>query len=127
MEVCTTHSLIDLCVIRGGKSARSKKASAPPVPLRTPFDFSKLDQEEAEIDSLLEQRQAELKEFLIEKCPWTYVNFNDIKRLDMMKDQTIFAIRAQPGTKLEVPDPDTVRLLSFFVLISAEGWIHKKI
>lgn len=71
---------------------------------------SQLADEEAEIDRLLELRQYELKQFLSEKALWTYVNFDDIKRLEMMRDQTIFAIRAQPGTKLEVPDPDIVLL-----------------
>lgn len=74
----------------------------------TSVDVHQLDADEVELDRLLEARQADLKNFLQEKAPWVYVNFDDIKRLEMMKDQTIFAIRAQPGTKLEVPDPDMV-------------------
>lgn len=75
-----------------------------------------LDFDEAQMDQLLELKQAELKQYLYENSPWAYVNYEDIKRLDMMQGQTIFAIRAQPGTKLEVPDPDVVcvRIVALF-------------
>jgi len=36
---------------------------------------------------------------------YTYVKFQDLKQLELLRGQTVFAIRAQPGTKLEVPDP----------------------
>jgi hypothetical protein len=67
-----------------------------------------MDLDEAQMDQLLELKQTELKQYLYDNSPWAYVNYEDIKRLDMMQGQTIFAIRAQPGTKLEVPDPDIV-------------------
>jgi hypothetical protein len=39
---------------------------------------------------------------------YAYVQYKDIRELAGMEDQTIFAIKALPGTKLEVPDPDEV-------------------
>jgi hypothetical protein len=43
-------------------------------------------------------------------CRYAYVQYKDIRELKGMEDQTIFAIKALPGTKLEVPDPDEVVL-----------------
>jgi len=36
----------------------------------------------------------------------TFVTHDDIRHLPGMEEQTIIAVRAQAGTRLEVPDPD---------------------
>ncbi len=35
-----------------------------------------------------------------------YVSFEDIRRLDTLRGDTVIAVKAPPGTTLEVPDPD---------------------
>jgi hypothetical protein len=37
-----------------------------------------------------------------------YVDKDDILDLESMQDQFVLSVRAQPGTRLEVPDPATV-------------------
>ena len=39
---------------------------------------------------------------------FNYVTYSDIRTLPEMDDQTIIGIKAPPGTRLEVPDPDEV-------------------
>ncbi len=42
-----------------------------------------------------------------EQCaPYAYVTHNDIKSIPELRGDTLIAIKAPPGTELEVPDPD---------------------
>lgn len=36
----------------------------------------------------------------------SYITHGDMKKLDSFRDQSVMAIKAPPGTTLEVPDPD---------------------
>jgi transcription factor E2F3 len=36
----------------------------------------------------------------------SYITHDDMRSLDSFKDQSVMAIKAPPGTSLEVPDPD---------------------
>eukprot|EP01126_Amoeba_proteus_P044049 TRINITY_DN4876_c0_g1_i6.p1 TRINITY_DN4876_c0_g1~~TRINITY_DN4876_c0_g1_i6.p1 ORF type:complete len:325 (-),score=46.31 TRINITY_DN4876_c0_g1_i6:79-1053(-) len=86
------------------------KSTKKPVNVRPPTVVSeneilRLKKAEAELDMTLELRQEELKQLLEQFSFWAYVEYEDIHNLEMMKDKTIMAIRAEPGTKLEVPDP----------------------
>jgi hypothetical protein len=64
-------------------------------------------------NSLLKERGLSQSNTLIfiASSRYAYVQYKDIRELAGMEDQTIFAIKALPGTKLEVPDPDEVRII----------------
>ncbi len=47
--------------------------------------------------------------FLTRALTFNYVTYSDIRTLPDMDDQTIIGIKAPPGTRLEVPDPDEVQ------------------
>jgi transcription factor E2F3 len=67
-----------------------------------------LAEEEQNIDQLILNKQAELK-YMVESSEtnkFNYVTYADIRTLPEMDDQTIIGIKAPPGTRLEVPDPD---------------------
>jgi len=66
-----------------------------------------LTQEEQKLDDTLEKRQNELKWLLQEHKDVAFVTHDDIRDMPVMKEQTIIAVRAQTGTRLEVPDPDS--------------------
>jgi len=65
-----------------------------------------LSQEEMRLDDILRDRQNELKKLLQDHRDVAYVTHDDIREMPVMKEQTIIAVRAQTGTRLEVPDPD---------------------
>lgn len=58
------------------------------------------------LDEILRDRQNELKKLLLDYKEVAYVTHDDIREMPVMKEQTIIAVRAQTGTRLEVPDPD---------------------
>lgn len=41
---------------------------------------------------------------------YAYVTYQDIKQVGNLKDQTVIVVKAPTETKLEVPDPDEVRM-----------------
>lgn len=41
---------------------------------------------------------------------YAYVTYQDIKQVGNLKDQTVIVVKAPTETKLEVPDPDEVRV-----------------
>lgn len=45
----------------------------------------------------------------IEGLRFAFVTYDDILNLPSMQGETLIAIKAPSGTKLEVPDPDEVR------------------
>ena len=68
-----------------------------------------IEREEKWLDEIIYSINNQLQEMandeLYEK--FAYVTYNDIKKLNNItdhKDSTLLAIRAPPGTKLEVPD-----------------------
>jgi len=69
--------------------------------------LSILNQEELILDQQLQERQAELKQLVEDHTGVAYVTHDDIRNLQTMNDQTIIAVRASTGTRLEVPDPDS--------------------
>lgn len=47
-----------------------------------------------------------------------YVTHDDVREISSFKNQTVIAIKAPQGTRLEVPDPDEVsfKLMFFFYI-----------
>lgn len=68
----------------------------------------RLNRQELLLDENLRAVQADLKRLAEEavNSKLAYVTFNDLRTLPNMQEQTIIAIKAPSGTKLEVPDPD---------------------
>ena len=71
-----------------------------------------MNEEEKNLDFWTNQIQESLKQ--LTKDPsyteYAYVTYDDIKNLPNLTDcqnETLLAIRAPPGTNLEVPDPDS--------------------
>lgn len=69
-------------------------------------EMNLLDQEENYLDQQLKDRQIELKQMLEDNSGVAFVTHEDIRNLETMNNQTIIAVRASTGTRLEVPDPD---------------------
>eukprot|EP00178_Gracilaria_changii_P021756 TRINITY_DN64508_c0_g1_i1.p1 TRINITY_DN64508_c0_g1~~TRINITY_DN64508_c0_g1_i1.p1 ORF type:complete len:386 (-),score=73.12 TRINITY_DN64508_c0_g1_i1:810-1967(-) len=74
--------------------------------LRKEFDI--LSAEERDLDQQIDSMQARLKELASgEQCAaYAYVTHHDIKAIPELRGDTLIAIKAPPGTELEVPDPD---------------------
>lgn len=71
-------------------------------------ELYKAIQEAREQERLLDEEIQRIEEEVqkIENSEYSYVTYDDIKKLDSMADQTIIAIKAPKGTNLEVPDPN---------------------
>jgi len=69
-------------------------------------EISEMNNTEMLLDQELKDRQGELKRILEDQPDTAFVTHDDIRELPGMDDQTIIAVRAQTGTRLEVPDPD---------------------
>lgn len=48
-------------------------------------------------------------------CTLAYVTYQDIRSLNSLREQTVIAIKAPPETRLEVPDPENVRVELVFI------------
>lgn len=74
--------------------------------LREEFDV--LTTEERDLDQQIDSMQARLRELASgEQCAaYAYVTHHDIKSIPELRGDTLIAIKAPPGTELEVPDPD---------------------
>lgn len=93
-------------------------------------DLATLRQEEMLIDKSIEAlqiqvrrvvgptNQGQIKAMLDEQIQYAYVDKDDILDLESMRDQIVLSVKAQPGTRLEVPDPATVRLLDANIVSS---------
>jgi hypothetical protein len=71
-------------------------------------ELTKLESDDRHLDEQIRHLMFESKS-LIEagpSAPNAYVTFDDLRTLPSMQDQTILAIKAPVGTRLEVPDPD---------------------
>jgi len=69
-------------------------------------EINELNRKELLLDQELKEFQMELKKILETQSQTTFVTHDDIRELSGMEEQTIIAVRAQTGTRLEVPDPD---------------------
>lgn len=71
-------------------------------------EFENLKSEEAAVDSQITSMQTRLRDLASgEQCAaYAYVTHNDIKAIPELRGDTLIAIKAPPGTELEVPDPD---------------------
>lgn len=80
----------------------------PPEPTEGKSEFSKLRAEERELDGKLKRVQQSLKDIVEgrEYANYGFLTHEDIRNLPTLQGQTIVAIKAPPGTRLEVPDPD---------------------
>lgn len=71
-------------------------------------DFESLTKEEHTLDSQISSLRSKLQELASgELCSaYAYVTHNDIKTIPELSGDTLIAIKAPPGTELEVPNPD---------------------
>lgn len=71
-------------------------------------EFDALKSEENSLDAQIASMQTRLRELASgEQCAaYAYVTHNDIKAIPELRGDTLIAIKAPPGTELEVPDPD---------------------
>lgn len=68
-----------------------------------------LQQRNRILDEEINKIRAEIKE--LANNSYAYVTHDDIRNLPSMQGQTMIAIKAPSGTRLEVPDPDEVFLI----------------
>lgn len=71
-------------------------------------DIEKLNRQELQLDENLRTVQADLKRLAEESAnsKLAFVTHDDLRDLPSMQGQTMIAIKAPSGTRLEVPDPD---------------------
>lgn len=71
-------------------------------------EFEELKKEEGMLDEQIASLQSKLRELASgEQCAaYAYVTYNDIKAIPELRGDTLIAIKAPPGTELEVPHPD---------------------
>lgn len=71
-------------------------------------EFEALKTEENNLDEQIASMQTRLRELASgEHCgAYAYVTHSDIKSIPELRGDTLIAIKAPPGTELEVPDPD---------------------
>lgn len=71
-------------------------------------DLEHLSSEEHKLDSQISTLRSKLQELASgEQCSsYGYVTHNDIKNIPELRGDTLIAIKAPPGTELEVPNPD---------------------
>ena len=86
-----------------GASAASVSASAVEH-LRS--SVGELEREEAALDRAIQKAQRFVERMLHEHAAHAYVLHEQVRALDSMQGETVVAVRAEVGTRLEVPDPD---------------------
>lgn len=71
-------------------------------------DLEHLSNEEQKLDTEIASLRSKLQELASgEQCSsYAYVTHNDIKNIPELRGDTLIAIKAPPGTELEVPNPD---------------------
>jgi len=65
-------------------------------------DLDELDAKENEMDSLIEQAERDLLQMSQDKR-YAYITYHDLHTIKYYKDKTVFAVKAPPGTQLQVP------------------------
>lgn len=95
------------------------------------MELARLRQDECVIDKNIEALQLQvsfvpfyiltekIKAMLEEELMYAYVDKDDILDLESMQDQIVLSVKAQPGTRLEVPDPATVDLETSILTLQA--------
>ena len=73
--------------------------------------LAELERQESALDGYMSQLQTSLRDMLSapQHQPLAYLTFDDLRHVPSLKGDTLIAIKAPSGTKLEVPDPDAVR------------------
>jgi transcription factor E2F3 len=71
-------------------------------------DINSLQGQEMMLDDYILLMQSSLRELAEdeENAQYAYTSMDDVRNLPKMKGETLIAIKAPPGTTLEVPDPD---------------------
>jgi len=71
-------------------------------------EIDKLKNEEQQLDELLRNSSKTLKQIVEDPhfVKYAFVSHDDVRNLPSMQGQTLIAIKAPAGTRLEVPDPD---------------------
>eukprot|EP01125_Pyxidicula_operculata_P002146 TRINITY_DN12085_c0_g1_i1.p1 TRINITY_DN12085_c0_g1~~TRINITY_DN12085_c0_g1_i1.p1 ORF type:complete len:396 (-),score=62.65 TRINITY_DN12085_c0_g1_i1:92-1279(-) len=82
------------------------KGDASSIEVDSDVELAKLEQEDLILDQLINERRNELKSMLEYNSSLSFLAHDDIRQLESMQDQTVIAVRASTGTRLEVPDPD---------------------
>lgn len=92
----------------GGSNADHNFHSSDVFRLRN--ELTSLRQQEALLDELLNECKMNLDRSTEDpnQSQYSYVTYPDIRGCECFDDETVFAVRAPPNTKLEVPDPTTV-------------------
>ncbi|CAL4100243.1 unnamed protein product [Meganyctiphanes norvegica] len=65
-------------------------------------DLDELDAKENEMDRLIEQAERDLLQMSQDKR-YAYITYHDLHTIKYYKDKTVFAVKAPPGTQLQVP------------------------
>lgn len=73
-------------------------------------EIEQLKHQELNLDEQIKNYQILLKQMIEEpnKQKFAFLTYNDIRNIPSMDSQTLIAIKAPVGTRLEVPDPDEV-------------------
>lgn len=65
-------------------------------------ELQDLEAKENELDNLIEQAERDLRQLSQDKR-FAYITYQDLHTIKDYKDKTVFAIKAPPGTQLQVP------------------------
>ncbi len=73
-------------------------------------EFDKLDKEEDQLDIWIETMKSNFEKLTEDSDfkQYGYVTFEDIKSLTYGENMNLIAIKAPPGTSLDIPDPDMI-------------------
>ena len=73
-------------------------------------EIDELQKEEEKIDSWINQIKSNFEKLNDDKNfkEYGYVSFDDIKALTIGEDVNLIAVRASPGTSVEIPDPEHI-------------------
>lgn len=98
---------------QGGSEEEADEDRAPAAPVRAtlvpsshPDEMALVRAQEAALDERLAHQQRALSKLLQGRAQWAYVRHEDMRSVPSLREQTIIAVRAETGTRLEVPDPD---------------------
>ncbi|MGH0134711.1 UNVERIFIED_CONTAM: hypothetical protein FKN15_032434 [Acipenser sinensis] len=70
-------------------------------------ELAELSQEEKRLDELIERCNLDIRQLTEESHnqKFSYITYQDIRKIRSLRDQTIIAVKAPSETKLEMPDP----------------------
>jgi hypothetical protein len=73
-------------------------------------EIDELQKEEDKLDSWINQIKSNFEKLNDDKTfkEYGYVSFDDIKALTIGEDVNLIAVRASPGTSVEIPDPEHI-------------------